>query len=88
MPKEELESLRGPILNEMKKIAGPDISIFDAFSRLCPDAMCRAVAPNGRPLFFDGDHMSRYGNELIYPDFRALLEQLGVRPEPNQPGNP
>ncbi|MEY4685038.1 MAG: hypothetical protein RLZ25_1497, partial [Pseudomonadota bacterium] len=88
MPKEELESLRGPILNEMKKIAGPDISIFDAFSRLCPDAMCRAVAPNGRPLFFDGDHMSRYGNELIYPDFRALLEQLGVRPEPNQPGTP
>ena len=86
--REEIESLREPILKTMQGLSGPDVVLFDAFSRLCPDAICRAVAPNGRPLYFDGDHLSRYGNEVIYPDFKALLGQLGVHPEPLPTGNP
>ena len=86
--REEIESLREPILKTMQGLSGPDVVVFDAFSRLCPDAICRAVAPNGRPLYFDGDHLSRYGNEVIYPDFKALLGQLGVHPEPLPTGNP
>ena len=79
-PRSELESLREPILTEMRGVSGPNVFIFDVFSILCPEAFCRPIAPNGRPLFFDGDHMSRYANEVIYPDFKALLARLLVKP--------
>ena len=30
---------------------------------------------DGRPLFFDGDHLSAYGNSVVYPAFKkAILE--------------
>ena len=86
MPREELEAMRGPILSQMHQLEGPGSTIFDAFSTLCPEPICRVKAPNGRPLFFDGDHLSRYGNEVIYPTFKSLLGRLGVQPEPLKSG--
>lgn len=86
MPRAALESLRAPILAMMQEFLGPKVHIFDAFSRLCPEASCRAIAANGRPLYFDADHLSRYGNEVIYPDFKALLDPLGIHPEPPRTG--
>jgi lysophospholipase L1-like esterase len=29
---------------------------------------------NGKPLFFDGDHLSAKGNRMLYPDFVAFLK--------------
>ena len=81
MQREELEALREPILLQMHQLEGPAITVLDAFPILCPEPICRVKAPNGRPLFFDGDHLSRYGNEVIYPTFKALLGQMGVHPE-------
>lgn len=88
MPREELEALRRPILSKMRQLEGAGDTIFDGFPILCPEAVCRVTAPNGRPLFFDGDHLSRYGNEVLYPAFKALLVRLGVHPEPPPMGTP
>ena len=88
MPRDELEALRAPILSQMHQLEGPGIRVFDAFPILCPASVCRMKASDGRPLFFDGDHLSRYGNEVIYPAFKTLLKQLGVQPEPLNPGTP
>ena len=87
-PREELEVLRAPILDNMHQLEGPGVTVFDAFPILCPDSICRVTAQNGRPLFFDGDHLSRYGNEVIYPAFKTLLGRLGVQPEPLKSGSP
>jgi hypothetical protein len=88
MSKHELEALRGPIVAEMNRLKGSGIIVFDALPILCPEAICRVAAPNGRPLFFDSDHLTRYGNEVIYPAFKAILEQSGVQPVPPPPGTP
>jgi hypothetical protein len=88
MPKQELEALRGPVVDEMNRLKVSGITVFDALPILCPEAICRVAAPNGRPLFFDSDHLTRYGNEVIYPAFKAILVQSGVQPPPPTPGTP
>jgi len=42
---------------------------------LCPGEHCLPTR-EGKPLFFDGDHLSGYGNRLLLPDFQAQLERL------------
>jgi hypothetical protein len=49
--------------------------VWDAFPVLCPDDICR-TEKDGRPLFFDGDHLSAYGNLVIYPSFKATVMNL------------
>jgi peptidoglycan/LPS O-acetylase OafA/YrhL len=88
MSQHELGALRGPILAEMKRLEESGVTVFDAFPILCPEETCRVMAPNGRPLFFDGDHLSRYGNEVIYPAFKAILVRSGVQPVPPKPKTP
>ncbi len=73
-PRADLEALRGPMLASMRELAAasPAISIWDPFPLLCPDETCSAVV-DGKPLFFDGDHLSAHGNMVLYPAFRDAL---------------
>ena len=73
-PRAELETLRKPIVDTMHSLAQilPNIHVWDAFPLLCPDDICRSTK-DGRPLFFDGDHVSAYANSLLYPDFRRII---------------
>jgi hypothetical protein len=73
----ELERLRQPIVDSMKALGQtfPNIHVWDAFPLLCPDHICR-TQKDGHPLFFDGDHLSAYGNLVIYPTFKAAMLNL------------
>lgn len=72
-----LEKLRQPIIASMQTLGQtfPNVSIWDAFPLLCPNAACLSQK-DGRPLFFDGDHLSAYGNLLIYPEFKKAMMAL------------
>jgi peptidoglycan/LPS O-acetylase OafA/YrhL len=50
--------------------------IWDATPFLCSKTTCGSMM-NGKPLFFDGDHMSGYANTLLQPHFQAFLNGLG-----------
>ncbi|AFL74602.1 acyltransferase family protein [Thiocystis violascens] len=80
-PREELERLRAPIVASMRELARifPSISVWDPFPFLCPGEVC-STSKDGRPLFFDGDHPSAYGNALLYPDFKAHLDARSANP--------
>ena len=71
----ELERLRQPIVAQMREVARatPHVSLWDPFPVLCPGEVCH-TSQEGHPLFFDGDHLSMYGNRVIYPALRQLLE--------------
>ena len=73
----ELEKLRQPIVDSMKTIGQTfdNVSVWDAFPLLCPDETCR-TQKDGRPLFFDGDHLSAYAILLIYPEFKKTIMAL------------
>ena len=64
---------RQPMLQAVEHLAQQTAlgSVFDPLPILCPGQRCSATAANGRPLYFDADHLSRYGNEVVYPTFRA-----------------
>ena len=46
-------------------------AIWDPRLCLCPDEVWFAVTPEG-PLFFDGDHLSGYANDVLYSDFSHM----------------
>jgi hypothetical protein len=74
VPKSVLEELRAPILasyGEMER-AVPGVKTWDPLPALCPGSDCSAYR-NGKPLLFDGDHLSYYSNLLLLPAFSAFV---------------
>jgi len=72
----EFEEMRSPILEAMAVIGRQvdGITIWDPAHKLCSPITCRAMRQD-KPLFFDGDHLSGYGNEVLYPHFRDYIHQ-------------
>jgi len=72
-----LEAYRAPVVESLHRLAArlPGATVWDPFPVLCPDVLCEAVR-DGRPLFFDGDHVSGYANRLLLPSFSAHLDGL------------
>ena len=77
MQRAELEMLRKPALDALTNIASgmPGASVWDPFPILCPRATCR-VYDDGRPLYFDADHISGYANRKLMPAFLAHLAAM------------
>lgn len=61
-------------LNGLRQLANgkPNIVLWEPAALLCEDGKCMGYR-NGRPLFYDHDHLSGYGNDLLLP---RLVEQL------------
>lgn len=48
------------------------VKILDPLPYLCKDGQCNG-SRNGRPLYFDDDHLSDYGNKLLTPMFAKVF---------------
>lgn len=48
---------------------------WDIFPILCPEEVCRASG-QGRYMFYDGDHLSRWGNYVLMESFVELIVPL------------
>jgi peptidoglycan/LPS O-acetylase OafA/YrhL len=69
-----LDELRAPVLAsyaEMER-AVPGVEVWDPMLVLCPGSECEAYR-NGKPLLFDGDHLSYFSNMLLRPSFTAFV---------------
>ncbi len=77
----ELERYRQPVLQAMARIhaALPEVQVWDPFPLLCPGQTCHAMR-GGKPLFLDADHISGYGNHLLFSAFSQAmaLQALGA----------
>ncbi|MDH4554221.1 acyltransferase [Pseudomonas sp. BN417] len=49
-----------------------NVKILDPLPYLCSEGRCRG-SKNGRPLYYDDDHLSEYGNKLLTPMFRQVF---------------
>ncbi|MCH7863344.1 MAG: acyltransferase, partial [Proteobacteria bacterium] len=76
--REAMLERRRDVMRAMSVLAAGQRStiLWDPLPIFCPARTCEAV-PGGRPLFFDGDHPSGLGNDLIYADLKRTI--LGVR---------
>ncbi len=70
IPKQTILSLRAPIMATYAQLTNtvPNVSVWDPLPLLCPGQTCSAF-DNGRPLFFDGDHLSGYADRRLAPAF-------------------
>ncbi|MEB2319606.1 MAG: SGNH hydrolase domain-containing protein [Pseudomonadota bacterium] len=77
LPRAYIEEFRAPIMESIAALQAqhPALRVWDPLPALCPTATCSAFA-DGRPLFFDSDHLSAHGNRVLYPSLRALLSEL------------
>nr|WP_281497660.1 SGNH hydrolase domain-containing protein [Ferrimonas balearica] len=49
------------------------VKLLDPTPYLCSEGRCWA-SKDGRPLYYDDDHLSEYGNKLLVPMFKAVFE--------------
>lgn len=49
------------------------VKILDPLPYLCPQGQCLGIK-NGRPVYFDDDHLSEYGNKLLVPMFAEVFQ--------------
>jgi peptidoglycan/LPS O-acetylase OafA/YrhL len=68
---------RRPVMEALKVLSNqfPQLIIWDPFPILCKAETC-SVFYGDKPLFFDGDHLSAYGNRVLYPSFSRLIEKI------------
>ena len=81
--REEMELLRAPMLRSMQKMQqefSTSVHLWDSFSVLCPGEVCTSHL-NERPIFFDADHLSGYGNQLLHPHFTRLISDIWSAPQ-------
>ena len=73
-----IEQLRAPVMEEFRAVtkAVPGVHVWDPLPMLCPGEVCSAYEGD-KPLFFDADHLSGYGNRKLAPVFEAFLSRLG-----------
>lgn len=77
LSREFLLNHRKPIMENLGELArlDPKLIIWDPFPILCPSDICMTT-DNNLPLFFDGDHLSGYGNRRLYPSFLSLVQLI------------
>jgi hypothetical protein len=75
--REEIERYRKPVVDSFSRLATqmPALSIWDPLPVLCPGQVC-ASSRDGKPLYFDGDHLSAHGNRVLGPSFRRHLDTV------------
>jgi peptidoglycan/LPS O-acetylase OafA/YrhL len=78
-----LETFRAPVLDTFRDWAAavPAVTVWDPFPLLCPPGQARCDAfLQGKPLFFDADHLSNHGNRFLVPSFVQMLRSLPASP--------
>lgn len=50
----------------------PNLIVWDPSLILCPQSKCSAFDGN-KPLYFDGDHLSKYGNSILVDNFSHVI---------------
>ncbi|WP_119292748.1 acyltransferase family protein [Azohydromonas sediminis] len=75
--REAQERYRAPVVEAILAwtAAYPRVATWDPLPVLCSARTCEALRGR-RPLFFDGDHVSPYGNFVLLPSLREMVTHL------------
>jgi hypothetical protein len=73
------EAYRAPTMSALHSLAAqyPKTEIWDPLPALCDHERCTAL-DGIRPLFFDGDHVSPYGNVVLFPSFKRAVAGISA----------
>ena len=74
IPRAVIDTLRAPVMTIFDRLRAdqPKLYVWDPLPILCPTSTCDAMR-DGQPMFFDGDHLSGFGNTLLTAPFERFL---------------
>jgi len=72
LSRSDYEKQQSFLLVPAQRWTGQQFSILQLAPALCPQAVC-LVQVDGRPLYRDSDHLSRFGASLLVSQFSAVL---------------
>jgi len=77
MSRSDIEAYRRPVMDAFAAISSeiPEVSVWDPLPTLCPSETC-VVSDQGKPIYFDGDHLSDYGSRMLLPSFREFMARV------------
>lgn len=77
VPRDLIDTLREPSLRSLEKLTQEldQISVWDPIDTLCSSKTC-STFDNTKPIYFDSDHLSGYGNKLLYPSFKSNIFKM------------
>jgi hypothetical protein len=75
--RDELLQRRRPAMDAIRKLQQeePADVVWDPFPYLCQHSTCSAF-DGEKPIFFDGDHLTNYGNLLLVPSFSRQIRDI------------
>ncbi|MFR0688692.1 acyltransferase family protein [Enterobacterales bacterium AE_CKDN230030158-1A_HGKHYDSX7] len=67
---------RNAFVSQVQDAAGAQCGahVLDPTPYLCDDQQCSA-SRDGRPMYYDDDHLSEFGNRLLVPMFRPIFSE-------------
>lgn len=71
---ERYGELQAVLEGAMEEVVGASIEFIDLASILC-DPICQIVR-SGRSVYYDDDHLSNFGAQIVFPALRESLERL------------
>jgi hypothetical protein len=73
----EEEERRATVVGVEKHLAAtiPGVTVWDPLPALCDQSWCNAYDDKG-PLFFDDNHLSGHGNDVLFRSFAAHLRKV------------
>ena len=69
-----MEKMRAPVLENIEKLKSQisTLVVWDALPLLCGKDVC-SLFRNEKPIYFDSDHLSGFGNSILYEDFKEEI---------------
>lgn len=79
--REEFLAMRAPVVHALEELAKDDdgVAVFDPAETLCPEGTICDAFMNGKPLYFDGDHISAYGSTMLLPSLTEAIRRAGAK---------
>lgn len=76
--REVLVRARQPVMDSINQLLfrHPKLYVWDPMEVLCPGETMNAYDEEGKPLFYDGDHLSANGNRVLVPSFKKKLLEI------------
>lgn len=80
----EEEERRAVVVGVERRLAAtiPGVTIWDPLPVLCGQEQCNAYDETG-PLFFDDNHLSGHGDDVLFRSFAAHLRQVSAATRPS-----
>lgn len=77
---QEKDNLVRKLLNEVS--LATDVAVLDPIPYLCPNGRCIAQH-GGRPIYYDNNHLSEFGNKLLTPMFKPAMASFHNQQTPS-----